>query len=246
MIEPELLKDVLVQVGSAFEVITNIARDYEVDLIVLTTHGKIGLKHVFGGALPNASCGTRLARSWSCGRTSKSSFRINRVAARAKVTAQSGEKQIFASSTPLAFCQQLQGLLNGTGIDGERQRKPLTTCCRETFDYHSDDLRFPVLGEPKDGPAAVSRIDISINQETAQSEETLVEGSNIARAEDWKHPQGCALPLRKSDEGDLLARPRIFTTSRFFSSRRVKRSGTCMPTGNRTLKAATSNRGCLT
>ena len=40
----------LVQVGSAFEVITNIARDYEVDLIVLTTHGKIGLKHVFMGS----------------------------------------------------------------------------------------------------------------------------------------------------------------------------------------------------
>ena len=50
MIDPELLKDVLVQVGSAFEVITNIARDYEVDLIVLTTHGKIGLKHVFVGS----------------------------------------------------------------------------------------------------------------------------------------------------------------------------------------------------
>jgi universal stress protein A len=50
MIDPELLKDVLVQVGSAFEVITNIARDYEVDLIVLTTHGKTGLKHVFMGS----------------------------------------------------------------------------------------------------------------------------------------------------------------------------------------------------
>ena len=50
MIDPELLKDVLVQVGTAFEVITNIARDYEVDLIVLTTHGKTGLKHVFMGS----------------------------------------------------------------------------------------------------------------------------------------------------------------------------------------------------
>lgn len=50
MIEPELLQDVLVQVGSAFEVITNIARDYEVDVIVLTTHGKIGLKRVFVGS----------------------------------------------------------------------------------------------------------------------------------------------------------------------------------------------------
>ena len=50
MIDPKLLKDVLVQVGSAFEVITNIARDYEIDLIVLTTHGKTGLKHVFMGS----------------------------------------------------------------------------------------------------------------------------------------------------------------------------------------------------
>jgi universal stress protein A len=49
MIDPKLLKDVLVQVGSAFEVITNIARDYEIDLIVLTTHGKTGPKHVFMG-----------------------------------------------------------------------------------------------------------------------------------------------------------------------------------------------------
>ena len=50
IIEPELLKDVIVQVGTAFEVITNIARDCEVDLIVLTTHGKTGVKHVFMGS----------------------------------------------------------------------------------------------------------------------------------------------------------------------------------------------------
>jgi universal stress protein A len=50
IIEPELLRDVIVQVGTAFEVITSTARDCEVDLIVLTTHGKTGLKHVFMGS----------------------------------------------------------------------------------------------------------------------------------------------------------------------------------------------------
>ena len=29
MIEPELLKDVIVQVGTAFDVITNVARDFK-------------------------------------------------------------------------------------------------------------------------------------------------------------------------------------------------------------------------
>jgi universal stress protein A len=50
MIEPELLKDVIVQVGIAFEVITNAARDFKADLIVITTHGRTGLKHVFMGS----------------------------------------------------------------------------------------------------------------------------------------------------------------------------------------------------
>lgn len=50
MIEPELLKDVIVQVGTAFEVITNVARDFKADLIVITTHGRTGLKHVFMGS----------------------------------------------------------------------------------------------------------------------------------------------------------------------------------------------------
>ena len=48
--EPKFLKDVVVQVGTAFEVITNTARDCEIDLIVLTTHGKTGLKHAFMGS----------------------------------------------------------------------------------------------------------------------------------------------------------------------------------------------------
>jgi universal stress protein A len=49
-IEPTILKEVIVQVGTAFEVITNLARDSEVDLIVITTHGHTGLKHVFMGS----------------------------------------------------------------------------------------------------------------------------------------------------------------------------------------------------
>jgi universal stress protein A len=49
-IEPNLLKDVIVQIGTAFEVITNVARDLEADLIVITTHGHTGLKHVFMGS----------------------------------------------------------------------------------------------------------------------------------------------------------------------------------------------------
>ena len=49
-IEPELLKTVLVRVGTAFEVITNVAHDCEADLIVITTHGHTGFKHVFMGS----------------------------------------------------------------------------------------------------------------------------------------------------------------------------------------------------
>jgi len=49
-IEPQLLKEVIVRVGMAFEVITNVARDCKADLIVITTHGHTGLKHVFMGS----------------------------------------------------------------------------------------------------------------------------------------------------------------------------------------------------
>ena len=49
-IGPEFLKEVFVQVGTAFEVITNVARDCKTDLIVITTHGHTGLKHVFMGS----------------------------------------------------------------------------------------------------------------------------------------------------------------------------------------------------
>ena len=50
MIEPELLKEVLVRVGPAFEEITNVARDCEADLIVITTHGCTGIRHVVMGS----------------------------------------------------------------------------------------------------------------------------------------------------------------------------------------------------
>jgi universal stress protein A len=60
-IEPQLLKEVIVQVGTAFEVIINVARDCEADLIVITTHGHTGLKHVFMG-----STAERVVRHASC------------------------------------------------------------------------------------------------------------------------------------------------------------------------------------
>ena len=61
MMEPEFLKDVVVQVGIAFEVITNTARDCKIDLIALTTRGKTGLKHMFMG-----NTAERVARHAPC------------------------------------------------------------------------------------------------------------------------------------------------------------------------------------
>ena len=49
-IGPRLLKEVIVKMGTAFEVISNVALDCEADLIVITTHGNTGLKHVFMGS----------------------------------------------------------------------------------------------------------------------------------------------------------------------------------------------------
>ncbi|MGB8463311.1 MAG: universal stress protein [Terrimicrobiaceae bacterium] len=50
MIEPELLKEALVRVGPAFEEITNVTGDCEADLIVITTHGPTGIRHVVIGS----------------------------------------------------------------------------------------------------------------------------------------------------------------------------------------------------
>lgn len=49
-VDPELLDQVLVKMGTPFEVIINVARESHSDLIVLTTHGYTGLKHVFMGS----------------------------------------------------------------------------------------------------------------------------------------------------------------------------------------------------
>jgi len=49
-VESDLLDATLVRSGVPFVVITDIARDLEVDLIVITTHGYTGLKHVFLGS----------------------------------------------------------------------------------------------------------------------------------------------------------------------------------------------------
>lgn len=50
-IEPELLRDLLVRAGTPFEVITNVARELEIDLIVMTTHGYTGVQHLFQGSV---------------------------------------------------------------------------------------------------------------------------------------------------------------------------------------------------
>lgn len=45
------LSDVLVRVGTPFEVITNVAREWDVDLIVMTTHGYTGIQHFLQGSI---------------------------------------------------------------------------------------------------------------------------------------------------------------------------------------------------
>lgn len=45
----ELLGDILVRAGTPFEVITNVAREWDVDLIVIGTHGYTGIRHFFQG-----------------------------------------------------------------------------------------------------------------------------------------------------------------------------------------------------
>lgn len=49
-VESDLLDATLVRSGVPFVVITDLARDLETDLIVITTHGYTGLKHVFLGS----------------------------------------------------------------------------------------------------------------------------------------------------------------------------------------------------
>jgi universal stress protein A len=49
-VPPELLGQCRVEMGIAFEVITDVARELSVDLIIVTTHGYTGLKRVFLGS----------------------------------------------------------------------------------------------------------------------------------------------------------------------------------------------------
>lgn len=46
----DLLNKAIIRTGTAFEVISEVAREMQIDLIVLTTHGYTGLKHVFVGS----------------------------------------------------------------------------------------------------------------------------------------------------------------------------------------------------
>ncbi|MES2569392.1 MAG: universal stress protein [Verrucomicrobiota bacterium] len=50
LVEPALLDSTLVHIGIAFELIVDFARKLEVDLIVITTHGYTGFKHVLLGS----------------------------------------------------------------------------------------------------------------------------------------------------------------------------------------------------
>ncbi len=50
----------------AFEII-EAAKELPADLIIMSTHGRTGLKHLFLGASPNTSFGRLPARRWSSG-----------------------------------------------------------------------------------------------------------------------------------------------------------------------------------
>lgn len=49
-LNPEFVNEVIVHVGQPFDIITKVARDLGVDLIIITTHGYTGLKHVLMGS----------------------------------------------------------------------------------------------------------------------------------------------------------------------------------------------------
>ncbi|HEY5891761.1 MAG TPA: universal stress protein [Chthoniobacterales bacterium] len=49
-IESKLLDTTLVRVGVPFVIITDLAGELEIDLVIVTTHGYTGLKHVFLGS----------------------------------------------------------------------------------------------------------------------------------------------------------------------------------------------------
>ncbi len=60
-VDPELLDQSVVQIGVAFELIVDFAKQLDVDLIIISTHGYTGLKHVLLG-----STAERVVRHASC------------------------------------------------------------------------------------------------------------------------------------------------------------------------------------
>jgi nucleotide-binding universal stress UspA family protein len=70
-IPAELLKDIVIRRGVAFEEIINAAAVLEVDLIVINTRGNIGLKHAFLGSttehvVRHAPCPVLVIRERKC------------------------------------------------------------------------------------------------------------------------------------------------------------------------------------
>ena len=61
LVPPELFGKVVVHIGRAYYLIVETAKDLEADLIVMTTHGYTGLKHVLLG-----STAERVARHAAC------------------------------------------------------------------------------------------------------------------------------------------------------------------------------------
>jgi nucleotide-binding universal stress UspA family protein len=71
-IAPELLEKTLVRHGVAFDEITKAARELCVDMIVISTHGYTGLKHVVMGSTAErvvryAGCPVLVVRERECG-----------------------------------------------------------------------------------------------------------------------------------------------------------------------------------
>lgn len=67
-VDLDLLNETRVNMGEPFEVITRVAREAKIDLIVITTHGYTGLKHVFMGStaervVRHAPCPVLVVRS---------------------------------------------------------------------------------------------------------------------------------------------------------------------------------------
>ena len=67
-LDPELVEKILVRQGRAYDEITSAAKSLKVDLIVISTHGYTGLKHVFMGSttervVRHASCPVLVVRA---------------------------------------------------------------------------------------------------------------------------------------------------------------------------------------